>query len=96
MEEAAAPKTKKATIEWLRAQLDEVQVSLVRCQQKNEELYKALEDKSDEIHFLSRDLDRTKRELAEERAWADIHMTEGDAVRKDLHRLITQFELERS
>lgn len=95
MEEAATPKTKKATIEWLRTQLDEVQVSLVRCQQKNEELYKALEDKSDEIHFLSRDLVRIKQKLAEERAWAEIALDESEAVRKSFHGLLTNLELER-
>lgn len=95
MEEAATPKTKKATIAWLRAQLDAKQLELLRCQKKNEELYKVLEDKSDEIHFLSRELDATKQKLAEERAWADIALDEHEATRKSLHRLITNIALER-
>ena len=110
MEEAAAPKTWKAKCAWLQEQLDAKETELLSCKRKNDELYKALEDKSDEIHLLDKDLknmgdeltwvsaelDKTKRELAESRAWAEITFDEHEATRKNLHKLLTNFELERS
>lgn len=94
MEEAAAPKTKKQTIEWLRKRLDDVQLELLNCQRKNEELYEVIEDKSDEIHWLSRELDATKRKLAETRAWSRIDFHESEVTREALHRIYAEQQLE--
>lgn len=91
-----APKTYKAKCVWLQERLDQAETHRELLRQELDHVLEQLQAERGEFQYLSRELDNTKRLLAEERAWVEIELDEHYATRRSLHEMVTARYLERS
>jgi hypothetical protein len=82
-----SPKTKAATIEWLRIELDKTMV--VRMQQHRE-----IESLRAELGRANTEARNWKKKWAAAEAWADVQQLQSDATTKDLQQIYTKWNLE--